>query len=169
MADKQKKRSFEEKKIEKQRPQIQDEKNEVLVRILGHDIPGSKNIYSGLTRIKGVSWSISNAACINLSIPKTKKIESLSKDEIQTIERWLKLLPIADFLKNRRFDRDTGLTKHYFGSDLDIKKEFDIKRLKEIKSYVGIRHSAKLPVRGQRTRSHFRTRGIAMGIKRKKK
>ena len=51
---------------------------------------------------------------------------------------------------------------------LDIKKEFDIKRLREIKSYRGIRHSAKLPSRGQRTRSHFRKKGIAMGVKRKK-
>ena len=40
--------------------------------------------------------------------------------------------------------------------------------VKEIKSYKGIRHFAKLPVRGQRTRSHFRTKGRAMGIKRKK-
>jgi|SRR3989344_3407046 len=142
---------------------------EVLVRILGYDIPGSKNVFTGLTRIKGVSWAVSNAVCIKLSIPKSKKISELSKADIQEIEKFFKEFKVSDFLKNRRLDIETGETKHYFGSDLDVKKEFDIKRLKEIKSYRGLRHALKLPVRGQRTRSHFRTRGIAMGVKRKAK
>lgn len=147
----------------------QEESHETLVRILGYDIPGSKNIMTGLTRIKGVSWSISNITCVKLKIPKAKKISELSKDDIQQIEKFLKDMPVADFLKNRRVDIETGETKHYIGSDLDIKKEFDIKRLKEIKSYRGLRHAIKLPVRGQRTRSHFRTKGTAMGVKRKTK
>ena len=146
---------------------IQEESNEMLIRILGYDIPGSKNLISGLTRIKGVSWSISNIACIKLNMPKSKKISELSKAEIQEIEKFLRAMPIADFLKNRRADVETGETKHYLGSDLDIKREFDIKRLKEIKSYRGLRHALKLPVRGQRTRSHFRNKGVAMGVKRK--
>jgi len=171
MAEKQEKQAQADKatadKAEKKRL-MQEERNEVLVRILGYDIPGSRNIYAGLTRIKGVSWVISNAACLKLNLPRSKKIETLSKDEIAQIEKFLKTLPISDFLKNRRSDIETGETKHYFGSDLDIKREFDIKRLKEIRSYRGIRHAAKLPVRGQRTRSHFRTKGKTMGIKRKK-
>ena len=147
---------------------VQEEKNEVLVRIIDKDIQGSKNIYTGLTKIKGVSWVVSNALCLNLGFPRSKKISELTKPEILKIESFLEQMPIADFLKNRRSDPESGETKHYLSSDLDIKKEFDIKRLKEIKSYKGIRHAAKLPVRGQRTRSHFRTRGIAMGVKRKK-
>jgi small subunit ribosomal protein S13 len=155
-------------KEEKKKHFQQEEESEILVRILGYDIPGSRNLYSGLTRIKGVSWAVSNALCIKLSIPKSKKISELSKDEIAKIEKFLRNFEVPDFLKNRRSDPESGETKHYFGSDLDIKREFDVKRLKEIKSYRGIRHSAKLPVRGQRTRSHFRTKGRAMGIKRKK-
>lgn len=150
------------------RPQI-EETNEVLVRILGYDIPGSKNLIVGLTRIKGVSWAISNAVCLKLNMSKAKKISELSKAEIQQIESFLKNPQVYDFLKNRRLDRESGETKHYFGSDLDIKREFDIKRLKEIKSYKGLRHALKLPVRGQRTRSHFRNKGVAMGVKRKSK
>jgi len=157
-----------DKEKEAKKPYQAVERNEVLVRILGYDIPGSRNIYSGLTRIKGVSWAISNAACIKLNIPRGKKIEELSKDEIKKIENFLKSLELPDYLLNRRKDQETGLTAHYLGSDLDIKREFDIKRMREIKSYKGIRHGAKLPVRGQRTRSHFRTKGKAMGIKRKK-
>jgi small subunit ribosomal protein S13 len=49
-----------------------------------------------------------------------------------------------------------------------MKKEFDIKRLRKIKSYRGIRHASKLPVRGQRTRANFRRKGHAVGVKRKK-
>jgi small subunit ribosomal protein S13 len=164
--DKQDKKNFDKAKARKPEEQ---ELGEVLVRILGFDIPGSKNLFSGLTRIKGVSWAISNATCIKLGIPKSKKILELSKSDIQKIESFLKEMPLSDYMKNRRLDRDTGETKHYLASDLDIRREFDIKRLKEIKSYKGLRHSLKLPVRGQRTRSHFRSKGTSMGVKRKTK
>ncbi len=157
-----------EKAEKKQRQNAEEERNEILVRILGYDIPGSRNVQAGLTRIKGVSWAISNILCIKLNLPKSKKIETLTKDEIAKIEAFLKNPQIPTFFFNRRSDRETGETKHYVGSDLDIKKEFDIKRLKEIRSYKGIRHGAKLPVRGQRTRSHFRTKSKPMGVKKKK-
>lgn len=152
---------------EKKRPTI-EENNEILVRIYGYDIPGSRNIYAGLTRIKGISWAISNAVCLKLGIPHAKKISQLAKDDIERIEQFLDALDVPDFLKNRRHDRETGKTEHHYGSDLDMKREFDIKRLKEMRSYRGVRHTLKLPVRGQRTRSHFRTHKIvAVGKKAK--
>ena len=147
---------------------ILEESNEILVRILGYDIPGSRNLYSGLTRIKGVSWSISNALCNELEMKKTQKIHELSKEDIKKIEEALSSLKIPGFIKNRRADLDTGEDQHLFGIDLDMRKEFDIKRLKKIKSYKGVRHSLKLPVRGQRTRSNFRKVGIAVGVKKPK-
>jgi len=156
-----------EKPVHKQ--VVNEEEHETIVRILGYDIPGSKNIYAGLTRIKGVSWAIANAVCIKLNIPHSKKISQLSKDEIKKIENLFEDLPVYDFLKNRRLDIETGKTEHLYGSDLDMKKEFDIKRLREIKSYRGIRHALKQPVRGQRTRSHFRQKGRTMGVKKKSK
>ena len=54
-----KKQEPKEKK-EKKKPVIEED-TEVLVRILGQDIKGSKNVYTGLAKIKGVSWSISPA------------------------------------------------------------------------------------------------------------
>ena len=152
---------------EKERPQ--EEEHETLVRILGFDIPGSRNIYAGLTRIKGVSWTLANATCVSLNFEKTKQLSDLTKPEVEKIESFLKDLKLPDFLKNRRFDMETGETTHYIGTDLDMKKEFDIKRLKKIKSYKGLRHSQKLPVRGQRTRSNFRERGKAVGVTKKSK
>jgi len=50
---------------------------------------------------------------------------------------------------------------------LKLRKEFDIKRLKKVKSYRGMRHAFGLPVRGQRTRSHFR-KGRSVGVQKKK-
>jgi len=143
--------------------------DESLVRILGNDIPGSRKILSGLTRIKGVGWALSNATCILLKLPKDKKISDLTKDEISKVENFLKNPEIKDFLKNRRKDRETGEDKHIVSVNLDMRKDFDIRRLKKIRSYKGVRHTAKLPVRGQRTRSNFRGKGKAVGVKRKKK
>ena len=168
MAKESKKYEASQEMPQKQKGKSEEERNETLVRILGYDIPGSKKIYPGLTRIKGISWAISNSICRKINLPEDKKVENLSKEEVAKIESAIKSLLIPDYLKNRRKDPETGQSNHLYGSDLDIRKEFDIKRLREIKSYKGLRHALKLPVRGQRTRSHFRKKGVAMGVKRKK-
>ena len=139
--------------------QQKQERGEDLIRILSTDIPGSKNIYVGLTKIKGVSFSLSNAICYKLNIDKLKKIESLTPQEIDKISEAIKNPDIPNFMKNRRFDFEDGTSKHLTTTELDLTKEFDIKRLKKIKSYKGMRHSRGLPVRGQRTKSHFRKKG----------
>ena len=146
----------------KQRP---EEKHETLVRILGYDIDGGRPLYSGLTRIKGVSWSVSNAVCKKLGLNPATRVHTLDKKTIAAIEAKLRNLDVFEYMKNRRHDFDTGNSMHIIGTDLDVRKEFDIKRLKQIKSYRGIRHMLKQPVRGQRTRSHFRTTGLVVGVK----
>jgi len=152
----------EEKKVKQQ------ENVGVLVRIMGKDISGEKKIYTGLTKIKGISWAISSAICYKLNLDKNENILSLSKDDLIRIEELLKGDAIPKHLKNRRNDLEDGQDKHITGVNLDMKKEFDIKRLRKIKSYRGNRYSLKLPVRGQRTRSHFRGKGRAVGVKKPK-
>jgi small subunit ribosomal protein S13 len=165
-----------EKKSEQKKPQDDkqkpkgkpqdDFKEETLVRIANYDIVGSKNVFVGLTKIKGVSWTLANATCLKLGLPKSKKISELSKDEIKKIEEFVKNPAVPDFMKNRRKDIETGMTKHLVGSELDIRKDFDIRRLKKIRSYKGMRHTLGQPVRGQSTRSHFRTKGrTAVGVR----
>jgi len=140
-----------------------------IVRILSKDIEGKMTVYAGLTKIKGVSWTLSNAVCKKLKINKTKKIGSLTNEEIKKISDFLKNPDVPNYLLNRRKDFEDGESRHLTGSDLELKKEFDIKRLKKIKSYRGYRHMSNLPVRGQRTRSHFRrNRSRGSGIKKKK-
>lgn len=153
------------KKVEEKKPEL----HEIIIRILQTDILGGKQLYPGLTKIKGISWSLSNAICHKLSLDKKRKISSLSKEEINKIEQFIKGPEIPDFLLNRRKDLDTGKNIHLIGSDLDLRKDFDIKRLKKIKSYRGLRHATGQPVRGQRTKGHFREKGKAVGVVKKAK
>tara|TARA_Y100000310_G_C20158837_1_gene568190 strand:+ start:33 stop:548 length:516 start_codon:yes stop_codon:yes gene_type:complete len=140
-----------------------------IIRIMQTDIPGGKQIYPGLTRIKGVSWSLSNATCNQLKIDKKRKISSLTEEEIKKIQEFIKNPQVPKFMLNRRKDLDTGEDMHLAGSDLDLRRDFDIKRLKKIKSYRGLRHALGQPTRGQRTRGHFREKGKAVGVVKKSK
>jgi small subunit ribosomal protein S13 len=140
-----------------------------IIRILQTDIPGNKRVLVGLTYIKGVSWSVCNAMCKILKIDSQKKIEDLTEKEIETITEFLKNPKLPEFLLNRRKDFETGEDAHLVGTGLDMKKEFDIRRLKKIRSYRGLRHAFGHPTRGQRTRANFRSKKgkTAVGVKRK--
>lgn len=159
-----------EQKIKKARTEdVQSKSEDRIVRIVSNDIEGKMAIYPGLTKIKGVSWTLSNAVCKILKLDKMKKIGALTDEEIAKITDFLKNPTLPKFLKNRRDDFETGEDKHLIGSDLDLRKEFDIKRLKKIKSYRGLRHVSGLPMRGQRTKANFRRfRSKGSGIKKKK-
>jgi small subunit ribosomal protein S13 len=158
-----------EAKIEK--PKFKkEEREERLVRILSKDIEGKMKIYPALTKINGVSWGMSNAVCHVLGIDKNRKIGSLTDEEIKKLSDFLKNPQVPHFLVNRRFDFETGVDKHLTGTDLDLKTDFDVKRLKGIKSYRGLRHQLGLPSRGQRTKGHFRKNKLkSVGIKKKNK
>ncbi|MBR9705850.1 30S ribosomal protein S13 [Candidatus Pacearchaeota archaeon] len=163
-----------EKQISK-KSNMREEKQEfaTIIRILQTDIPGHKQLLVGFTYIKGVSWTISNATCKILKLDPTRKIAELSEDEISKITEFLTNPgdKFPTFIVNRRKDFDTGEDSHIIGTSLDMKKEFDIRRLKKIRSYRGLRHAFGHPTRGQRTRSHFRAKGKkkAVGVKKKKK
>lgn len=143
-----------------------------LIRIMQTDIPGNKNTLTGLTYLKGVSWGISNAMCKILNLDPRKKVSDLTPKEIESIIKFLENIPkeVPKFLFNRRKDFETGEDYHLTGTSLDMKREFDIRRLKKIRSYRGLRHATGQPTRGQRTKSHFRTKGKkrAVGVQKKK-
>ncbi len=154
-----------EPKVKRGRPD--EHLAETLVRIYSRDIPGDRPLYVGLTYIKGISWAISNAMCHLLKLDKKIKISDLTKEQIDKIEAFLQKPQLLDYMKNHQREYDSGESKHLLTNELDMVREFDIKRMKQIKSYKGMRHSLKQPVRGQRTRSHFRTVGVAVGVKKK--
>ena len=143
------------------------EREENLIRILSFDIPANMRVFAALTRIKGISWGFSNAVCKALNIDKLKKVSDLTKEEIENIEKFIENPNLPSYLLNRRNEREAGKNIHLTGTDLDLRKEFDIKRLKKIKSYKGLRHATGQPVRGQRTKSHFR-QNKTVGVQKRK-
>ena len=155
---------------EEKKPERKETKQEALTRILATDIPSNLSIYAGLTKIKGISWALSGAICKNLGLNKHQKISTLSEAEIEKINAYLKNLPVTQFpswLLNRRKDIETGQDMHLLATELDLQREFDIRKMKKIKCYKGIRHALGQPVRGQRTRAHFR-KGRSIGVTRVK-
>ena len=153
-------------KEKQQKSEIEDK----IVRILSKDIEGKSTLYSGLTKIKGVSWTLSNAACRKLGLDKKTKVGSLTEEQVKKIEAFLKNPDVPEHVLNRRKDLESGEDRHLTGVDLELRKDFDIKKLKQIKSYRGFRHMSGLPMRGQRTKSNFRrNRAKGAGIKKKNK
>jgi small subunit ribosomal protein S13 len=139
-----------------------------LVRIANSDIDGEKKILYGLRRIKGVGIMLSNVICKILGYPEDKKISALSKEEIKEIETLLAnpiKYGIPNWILNRRKDPETGMNTHLISNELVFLNQADIKRMKKIKCYRGVRHMHGLPVRGQRTKSNFRkNKGKVMGV-----
>lgn len=145
-----------------------------IIRIAEADLDGSKKIEHALISIKGVSWAYAHALRKALGF-KNIKLGDLSESEIEKIKEALKnpqKFGIPSFLYNRRKDIKTGKDMHLFSSELTLAQKMDIKRLKSIKCYRGIRHMFNYKVRGQRTRSrgaNVRGRvGVTVGVIRKK-
>lgn len=108
------------------------------MRILGITIPENKRIEIGLTVLYGIgrsrAQSILDEAGIDYSL-KPKDIKSQEENGLRKIVEGLKI-------------------------EGDLKREVsgNIKRLKDIKCYRGVRHARSLPSRGQRTKTNSRTR-----------
>ena len=129
------------------------------VRIANTDLDGNKQIGNSLIKIKGINFMISNAICNAAGIQKTKKTGYLSDDDVAKIDDVLKdpsKFKIPSWLYNRKKDPEDNVDRHLLSTNLSFTQDNDIKMMKKIKSYKGIRHSLGLPVRGQRTRSNFR-------------
>ena len=138
-----------------------EEKQELryLVRIADTDIDGRKHTAVALTKIKGISTMVAHAVCKVCAIPSGKKAGELSDAETKKLQEAVKnpvKAGVPQWMLNRRFDPETGEHHHVIGTDLIVAKETDLKRMKKMKSYRGVRHMHGLPVRGQRTRSNFR-------------
>ncbi len=108
-----------------------------MARIVGVNLPPQKRIEIGLTYIFGIGRSRSNKILEKVKINKDKKVKDLSVEEIEELRK------VVDSY------RTEGVLKR------DVRN--DIKRLKDIGSYRGSRHSKRLPVRGQRTKTNSRT------------
>jgi len=133
-----------------------------IVRIARTGIDGTKPVEEAIKGLTGVGELYGNAIAHDLGL-KGQKIGDLTDEKIDEIEEEIKNPGVPKWLLNRRKDRETGEDGHLIESDLELKQEFDVRRLKEIDSYRGWRHKLGLPVRGQKTKSSFRT-GSKVGV-----
>ena len=121
-----------------------------MARLVGVDIPKNKSIYIGLTYIYGVGVKVSKDILNKLKINFDVKTKDLSESNI--------------------VDLRNELMTRVLEGDLKRKVAQNIRRLKEIGTRKGFRHSRSLPVRGQRTSTNARTkRGKKIAIAGKKK
>ncbi len=141
-----------------------------LVRIANTDLDGKKTIGYALNKIKGVGIPFAHAVCRIANVNINKKAGALSDAETKKIEDIVRnpiKSGIPSWMINRRYDSETGTDKHLLLGDLQYQIENDIKMMKKIKCYKGVRHILGQPVRGQRTRSNFRrNKGKVMGVRR---
>ncbi len=152
--------------------QEQNTKRHQIVRIYKTDLNGEKQLFYALTKIKGVSYAISNAVIYKLGLKKDMKVSELSEKQIEKIEELLDTASkhFPEWLLNRRKDFETGENMHLLTSDLTFSIQKILRRMAKTKSYKGLRHQAGLPVRGQRTKSNFRrNKGKTTGVKKKGK
>ena len=143
-----------------------------IVRVMNTDLKGEKPIAQALLRIRGVGVSISNAVCSKAKLSRRARTGDLSDAQIQQLNSILsnpQEYNIPSWMFNRRRDPETGEDRHVITGDLKYSQENDIRQLKKIKAYRGMRHAFGLPVRGQRTKSNFtKNKGKVTGVKKKK-
>ena len=109
-----------------------------MVRISGVNIPNHKHLWVALTSIYGIGVTRSRALLAAVKIDASRKVETLSEEELGVIRDELK--------------------KHTLEGDLRREIMTNIKTLQDMNCYRGVRHKKWLPVRGQRTKTNARTK-----------
>ena len=159
-----KKEKAKEKKIEKKRKMIEGIRG--IVRIAEMDLDGSKKIRNAILGIRGIGKSLATGIVTASGLDPEALIGSLNDEQIHKLEDVMKnpsKYGIPFYMLNRRIDPSTRENRHLISSELKLAVKSDIDFMKKIRCYKGVRHELGLPVRGQRTRSSFRT-GMIVGV-----
>ena len=109
-----------------------------MARIAGVDIPREKRVEISLTYIYGIGKTLSNKILKKVNINPDTRVKDLTDEQVNEIRK--------------------EITNYTVEGDLRREVALDIKRLKDIGCYRGLRHRRNLPVRGQRTKTNARTR-----------
>ncbi|MBN2095671.1 MAG: 30S ribosomal protein S13 [Candidatus Aenigmarchaeota archaeon] len=141
-----------------------------IIRIARKDVDSALPIERALWGIKGVGKAYAHAIRVQLGADSRKKVADLTEKEIEKLEDIIfnpSKYDLPVWMLNHRKERETGEDAHYVEANLDFKKKIDIDFVKKLRCWRGIRHQQGQPVRGQRTKSHFRG-GSAIGVSKKK-
>ena len=109
-----------------------------MARIAGINIPTDKHIVIGLQSIFGIGQTRSKLICETLKLDASTKVSELSESQLESIR--------------------VAVSKYEVEGDLRREVAMNIKRLRDLGCYRGIRHRKSLPLRGQRTKTNARTR-----------
>lgn len=107
------------------------------MRILGITLPENKRIEIALTAIYGIGRSRALTILEESKVDPATKAKDISVDQENSLRKLIEGFRIEGDLK-----REVGA---------------NVKRLKDIKAYRGLRHARHLPTRGQRTKTNSRT------------
>ena len=122
-----------------------------MARISGVDLPREKRVEIGLTYIYGIGPKTSRDICKETGISMDIRVKDLTEDQVAKLRNYIEHNLIVE-------------------GELKSKVSMNIKRLKEIGCYRGIRHRKGLPVRGQKTKTNARTcKGPKKTVANKKK
>jgi small subunit ribosomal protein S13 len=108
------------------------------VRIAGVNIPNDKRVEIALTYVHGIGRTRSNKVLVEAKVNKDVRVKDLKEDEVNRL-------------------REIIEKKYTVEGDLRREVQSNIKRLREIGCYRGLRHGKHLPARGQRTKTNSRT------------
>ena len=110
-----------------------------MARIAGVNIPTEKRVEAALQYIHGIGPARAGQICKALKLKDSLRVKDLTDEEIVKISKYI---------------------EENFKVEGDVRREVatNIKRLQDLKTYRGIRHRNRLPVRGQRTQTNARTR-----------
>lgn len=110
-----------------------------MVRLFGVIIPDTDKVLFGITKLYGIGWVNGAAVLKKAGLGTDKRMKDLTEEQLKKL---------------------TLIIENDYRVEGDLREEVseNIKRLKEITSYRGIRHMRGLPVRGQRTKSNSRTK-----------
>ena len=122
-----------------------------MARIAGVDLPRDKRVEIGLTYIYGIGRPTSNSILKQAGINPDTRVKNLTEEEVNELRKVIDSMYVVE-------------------GDLRREIALNIKRLRDIRCYRGIRHMRSLPLRGQRTKTNARTRkGPRKTVSRKKK
>ncbi|MBS3056667.1 MAG: 30S ribosomal protein S13 [Candidatus Aenigmarchaeota archaeon] len=138
-----------------------------IVRLMATDINGNLSVKNSLRRVKGISFMFANLVFKQAKIDSSRKLGSLSDEELKILENVIRNPVKIPWMLNRCKDVIDNKDKHLIGTDIELRKREDINLLKKLRAYKGIRHELGQPVRGQRTRSTFRV-NKSVGVSRRK-
>ncbi|MCH2261829.1 MAG: 30S ribosomal protein S13 [Candidatus Thioglobus autotrophicus] len=109
-----------------------------MARIAGINIPTDKHIVIALQSIFGIGQTRSKLICETLKLEPSTKVSELTENQLESIR--------------------AVVSKYEVEGDLRREVAMNIKRLRDLGCYRGIRHRKSLPLRGQRTKTNARTR-----------